>query len=45
MMTKELVKLSQAMRLPMLDHIVIGCRDHFSFADTGLIEEYRKAAK
>jgi hypothetical protein len=25
-----------------VDHVIIGRRDHYSFADHGLIEEYRR---
>ena len=45
-MTAELVKVCELMRLPLVDHIVIGNGSgYFSFADRGLIEEYKRAAK
>ena len=41
-LTEELVAAGDLLRLPLVDHVIIGRRDHFSFADHGLIEEYRR---
>jgi DNA repair protein RadC len=41
-LTEELVLAGELLRIPLLDHVIIGRRDHFSFADRGLIEEYRR---
>jgi len=38
--TKDLIAASNAMQIKVLDHIVIGNNEYFSFADEGLIEEY-----
>jgi DNA repair protein RadC len=38
--TKDLVFASSIMQIKVLDHIIIGDNKYFSFADTGLIEEY-----
>ena len=40
--TEELVQAGDLLRLPLLDHVIIGRRDHYSFADHGLIAEYRR---
>lgn len=44
-MTQELVLAGDLLRIPMLDHVILGRRDHFSFADQGLIEEYRRRSR
>lgn len=44
MLTEELVGLGLMMHVQCLDHVIIGEKDSFSFADHGLIEEYRKRA-
>ena len=41
-LTQELVLAGELLRIRMLDHVILGRRDHFSFADRGLIEEYRR---
>lgn len=41
-LTEELVQAGDLLRLPLLDHVIIGRRDHYSFADHGLIAEYRR---
>lgn len=41
-LTEELVQAGDLLRLPLLDHVIVGGRDHFSFADHGLIAEYRR---
>ena len=41
-LTQELVLAGELLRIRMLDHVIVGRRDHFSFADRGLIEEYRR---
>jgi DNA repair protein RadC len=38
--TKELVFSAKVMQLKVLDHIVIGNDQYFSFADSGLLESY-----
>jgi DNA repair protein RadC len=38
--TKELVFAAGTMQLKVLDHIIIGNNQYFSFADRGLIEDY-----
>ena len=40
--TEELVRAGDYMRIPVIDHVIIGHDSHWSFADHGLIEEYRK---
>jgi DNA repair protein RadC len=44
-LTQELVLAGELLRIPMLDHVIVGRRDHFSFADHGLIDEYRRRAR
>ncbi len=43
--TEELVQAGDLLRLPLLDHVIIGGRDHYSFADHGLIAEYRRRTR
>ncbi|MGD2245963.1 MAG: DNA repair protein RadC, partial [Candidatus Aminicenantes bacterium] len=38
--TRELVFAANVMQLKVLDHIIIGNNQYFSFADEGLLEEY-----
>ena len=44
-LTQELVLAGELLRIPMVDHVILGRRDHFSFADHGLIDEYRRRAR
>lgn len=41
-LTEELVLAGDLLRIPLVDHVIIGRRDHYSFADHGLIEEYKR---
>jgi len=41
-LTEELVLVGDLLRIPLVDHVIIGGRDHYSFADRGLIEEYKR---
>jgi DNA repair protein RadC len=41
-LTEELVLAGDLLRIPLVDHVIIGRQDHYSFADRGLIEEYRR---
>ncbi len=41
-LTEELVLAGDLLRIPLVDHIIIGRQDHYSFADHGLIEEYQR---
>jgi len=42
-LTEKLVKTCEAMHMPLVDHLVIAnVSGYFSFADQGLIQEYRK---
>lgn len=43
--TEELVQAGDLLRIPLLDHVIIGRRDHYSFADHGLIAEYRRRSR
>jgi len=40
--TEELVRAGDYIRIPCVDHIILGNQAHWSFADHGLIEEYRR---
>ena len=42
-LTQRLVAAGELLALPLLDHLILGLRDHYSFADQGLISEYRSA--
>ena len=42
-MTRELVYAAGVMQIKVLDHIIIGDNNYFSFAGEGLIEEYEAA--
>jgi len=44
-LTEELVQAGDLLRIPLLDHVIIGQRDHYSFADHGLIAEYRHRSR
>ncbi len=44
-LTEELVHAGDLLRIPLLDHVIVGRRDHYSFADQGLIAEYRRRAR
>jgi DNA repair protein RadC len=44
-LTEELVLAGDLLRVPLLDHVIIGRSDHYSFADHGLIAEYRRRSK
>ncbi len=39
--TRDLVLAAQVVQIKVLDHIVIGNNCYFSFADTGLLEDYQ----
>ncbi len=39
-LTRDLVFIGMVMQIKVLDHIIIGDNQHFSFADEGLIEKY-----
>jgi len=43
--TEELVRAGEYMRIPVVDHVILGAGSHYSFADRGLIEEYKRRAK
>lgn len=42
-LTRRLVAAGELLALPLLDHVILGLRNHYSFADHGLISEYRSA--
>jgi DNA repair protein RadC len=44
-LTAELVLAGDLVRIPLVDHVILGQRDHYSFADHGLIDEYRRRAR
>jgi DNA repair protein RadC len=44
-LTEELVQAGDLLHIPLLDHVIIGGRDHYSFADHGLIAEYRRRSR
>jgi len=43
--TEELVRAGEYMRIPVVDHVILGAAAHYSFADRGLIEEYKRRVK
>lgn len=43
--TSDLILAASYMDVTILDHIVVGADTHFSFADHGLIQEYRTRAR
>jgi len=42
--TRDLVLAANFMDVRVLDHIIVGINEHYSFADHGLMQEYRKQA-
>jgi len=42
--TRDLVLASSYMDVTVLDHIIVGADSHYSFADHGLVQEYRRQA-
>lgn len=42
--TRDLVLAASYMDVRVLDHIIIGANEHYSFADHGLMQEYRRQA-
>jgi DNA repair protein RadC len=42
--TRDLVLAANFMDVRVLDHIIVGANEHYSFADHGLMQEYRKQA-
>jgi DNA repair protein RadC len=42
-LTEELVIAGQAMRVPLLDHLIVGEAIYYSFADEGLLAQYEAA--
>ncbi len=42
--TRDLVLAASYMDVRVLDHVIVGADEHYSFADHGLIQEYRKQA-
>jgi DNA repair protein RadC len=44
-LTEELTLAGELLRIHLLDHVIVGRRDHYSFADHGLIEEYRRRSR
>jgi DNA repair protein RadC len=42
-LTEELVIAGQAMRVPLLDHLIVGEATYYSFADEGLLAQYEAA--
>ena len=43
--TRVLVNACEIVGIPVLDHVIIGKEEHYSFADEGLIESYIVQAK
>jgi DNA repair protein RadC len=43
--TRDLVLAASYMDVEVLDHIIIGANEHYSFADHGLMQEYRRQAR
>lgn len=43
--TKQIVRGSVLLEIKILDHIILGDKGYFSFADEGLIEEYEVSEK
>ncbi len=43
-LTEELLRAGELLRILLLDHVIIGGQEHYSFADHGLIAEYRRRA-
>jgi DNA repair protein RadC len=42
--TRDLVLAASYMDVRVLDHVIVGVNEHYSFADHGLMQEYRKQA-
>jgi DNA repair protein RadC len=42
--TRDLVLAANLVDVRVLDHIIVGVNEHYSFADHGLMQEYRKQA-
>ena len=42
-LTECLVAAGELLGVPLVDHVILGLRDHYSFANQGLISEYRSA--
>ncbi len=42
-LTEELVIAGQTMRVPLLDHLIVGEATYYSFADEGLLAQYEAA--
>ncbi len=42
--TRDMILAAEFLGVGILDHIIIGANSHFSFADHGLMREYRKQA-
>jgi DNA repair protein RadC len=42
-LTQSLVAAGELLGVPLVDHVILGLRDHYSFANQGLISEYRSA--
>ena len=42
--TRDLVLAATFMDVKVLDHIIVGANEHYSFADHGLMQEYRRQA-
>ncbi len=40
-LTRDMVFIGNVMQIKILDHIIIGDNEHFSFAEAGLIEKYK----
>ena len=43
--TRDLVLAASFMDVRVRDHIIVGANDHYSFADHGLMQEYRRQAQ
>jgi DNA repair protein RadC len=43
-LTQTLVAAGELLGVPLVDHVILGLHDHYSFANQGLISEYRSAA-
>ena len=42
-LTQSLVAAGELLGVPLVDHVILGLHDHYSFANQGLISEYRSA--
>ncbi len=42
--TRDLILTASFLDVRVLDHIIVGANSHFSFADHGLMQEYRRQA-